>query len=110
LADDQPLHQRMIIAMRDGDAFAVERQFAEAVKTPDANRFRIPRQLSPIEVVIAPDECGGDSGELIDDLLGSDVAAVNQVLSASGAKNVDGRLHRVEAVVGIAKDSEQHSG
>ena len=95
-------------AVRDGDAFIVEHEVAEAVKAADADGFGVARELRAVIVVVAPDERRTRAGETVDQRFAADVAAMNKEFGACAAKELGGGDHRVEPAVRVAENAQEH--
>ncbi len=101
-------HRGQIIAMKDREVFAAELERARGAKRFDMKFLRVAVERAAVPVVVAPDERRGRTGQLIEYALGADVAAMNEELRPERAQMLDGQRCRLDAIVSVTQDSDEH--
>lgn len=77
---------RRLIAMSHGKRFATEIEFSQPPAARKPQPFRIILKSRDIPIIIPPDECDRQPGELIEHVLSTDIAAMYEIFCATAAQ------------------------
>jgi len=110
LAVEGAAHRAGVVAVLDVEEFAAEFEVAAGAEARDVEVAGVALEAVAVPVGVAEDEGGGETGEQVEDLIGADIAAVDEVFGTVLPQEFDPRAGGVDAVVRVAEDPDQHDG
>ena len=108
LLGQEALFQAEIVAVHDRELFPAELEFAKSAVAGDAQVLGVALERHPVPIVVPPDEGRRKTGQVIQNVLGPDISAVDKKLYAAFAQQLDRRRHRAGPVVRITENSDDH--